>query len=122
MYRFYNNNSLGNFVNDCTIRAISLAEGNTWDYTYNKLSDLAREKGTMMDDKYFIREYLNDRYERIYETGTVGQIAGEYPDKILLITMKGHITCSLFGTIMDSFDCRHRQAEYVYIVKGLENI
>lgn len=117
MYRFYNNNSLGNFVNDCTIRAISLAEGNTWDYTYDKLSNLAQSKGTMMDDKYFIREYLNDRYERIYENGTVGQIAGEYPDKILLITMKGHITCSLYGVILDSFDCRKRNVEYVWIVK-----
>ena len=106
MYRFYNNNSLGNFVNDCTIRAISLAEGNTWDYTYDKLSNLAQSKGTMMD-----------RYERIYENGTVGQIAGEYPDKILLITMKGHITCSLYGVILDSFDCRKRNVEYVWIVK-----
>jgi len=117
MYRFYNANILGNFVNDCTIRAISLAEGNTWDETYDKLSNLAQEKGTMMDDKYFIREYLNERYKRINVTGTVGQVANEYSDKICLITMSGHITCSVYGVIYDSFDCRRRPAEFLWIIK-----
>lgn len=117
MYIFYNANVLGNFVNDCTIRAISLAEGNTWDETYNKLSNLAQEKGTMMDDKYFIREYLNDHYKREDVKGTVGQVASEYSDKICLITMTGHITCSVYGVIYDSFDCRRRQVEYLWIVK-----
>mgnify|MGYP006908800683 CR=1 FL=1 len=117
MYKFYNANVLGNFVNDCTIRAISLAEGNTWDYTYEKLSDLAQEKGTMMDDKYFIREYLNSHYKREDVYGTVGQVSAEYSDKICLITMAGHITCSIYGVIYDSFDCRKRQAEYLWIIK-----
>ncbi len=117
MYKFYNANVLGNFVNDCTIRAISLAEGNTWDYTYDKLSNLAQAKGTMMDDKYFIREYLNSNYKRVDVSGTVGQVASEYSDKICLITMSGHITCSVYGVIYDSFDCRRRNAEYLWIVK-----
>lgn len=117
MYRYFNANVLGNFVNDCTIRAISLAEGNTWDYTYNKLSNLAQEKGTMMDDKYFIREYLNERYDRVDVSGSVGEIASKFSDKICLITMAGHITCSIYGVIYDSFDCRKRQAEYLWIVK-----
>ena len=117
MYRFYNANVLGNFVNDCTIRAISLAEGNTWDYTYDKLSNLAQEKGTMMDNKYFIRDYLNTHYKRINVSGSVGQVASEYSDKICLITMSGHITCSVYGVIYDSFDCRRREAEYLWIVK-----
>ena len=117
MYRFYNNNSLGNYVNDCTIRAISLAEGNSWDYTYNKMSDLAQSKGTMMDDRNFIRWYLDTNYKRIPRIyGSVGTIAGEYPDKTLLITMAGHITCSKNGVIYDSFDCRMRDVEDVWIV------
>jgi hypothetical protein len=36
--------------------------------------------------------------------------------------MKGHITCSKpnkdgIPTIYDTFDCRYREAEYVWIVK-----
>ena len=118
MYKFYNNNSLGLFENDCTVRAISTATGNTWDDTYKHLSNIARLNGTMMDDKDFIREYLDQRYERIpIIPATVGKVAGQHPDNILLITMNGHITCSKYGIIYDSFDCRERTAEYCWIVK-----
>lgn len=36
---------------------------------------------------------------------------------ILLITMKGHITCSKYGNIYDTFDCSNRIVEYVWIVE-----
>lgn len=118
MYRFYNANSLGNFVNDCTVRAISTAENKTWDETYNELSDIAQRKGTMMDDTNFIKGLLDYRYRRIpMIPRTVGEVSGCYPDKVLLITMDGHITCSINGVIYDSFDCRKRIAEDAWIVK-----
>ena len=43
MYEYYNANTIGRFTNDCTIRAISVAEGKTWDETYEELSDIERE-------------------------------------------------------------------------------
>lgn len=121
MYKFYNANSLGNFVNDCTVRAISLAEHISWDEAYDKLSDLAQAEGNMMDDKRFIRGYLDMNYDRVpYLSYTVGEVAGEYPDKILLITMDGHITCSVYGVIYDSFDCRKRIVEDAWVVEQKE--
>lgn len=118
MYKFYNNNSLGLFENDCTIRAIATATGNTWDDTYKHLSNIARLNGTMMDDKDFIRDYLDSRYMRIDDIPKyVGEVAGAYPDNVLLITMPSHITTSVYGVIFDSFDCRDRVAEYCWIVK-----
>lgn len=118
MYKFYNNNALGLFKNDCSIRAISTATGNSWDDTYEHLSNIAQLQGTMMDDKYFIRQYLDERYERIKDIPyTVGEVAGTYPDNILIISMNGHLTCSKFGMILDSFDCRNRVAEYCWKVK-----
>lgn len=75
-------------------------------------------EGTEMDDKYFIKDYLDSRYQRIDNIPrTVGNVAGKYPDNILLITMNGHITCSKYGVIYDSFDCRDRIAEYCWVVK-----
>ena len=118
MYKFYNNNALGLFKNDCSIRAITTATGNSWDDTYEHLSNIAQLQGTMMDDKYFIRQYLDERYERIKDIPyTVGEVAGTYPDNILIISMNGHLTCSKFGMILDSFDCRNRIAEYCWKVK-----
>lgn len=118
MYKFHNNNALGLFENDCTVRAISTATGNSWDDTYKHLSNTARLQGTMMDDKDFIRGYLDEHYERLYNIPkTVGEVAGLYPNNILLITMNGHITCSMYGIIYDSFDCRGRTAEYCWKIK-----
>ena len=118
MYKFYNNNSLGLFEDDCTVRAISMATGNSWDDTYKHLSNIARLNGKMMDDKDFIRDYLDERYERVEDIPiTVGEVAGEYKDNVLLITMVGHIVCSKYGVVYDSFDCRDRIAEYCWIVK-----
>ena len=118
MYKFHNNNALGLFENDCTVRSISTATNNSWDDTYEHLSNIARLQGTMMNDKDFIINYLDDRYIRIYDIPkTVGEVAGKYSDNILLITMNGHIVCSKYGVVYDSFDCRNRVAEYCWIVK-----
>lgn len=108
-YQFYNANAHGNFVNDCTIRAISLAEGKKWDETYEELSDIAQEKGILLDDVNFIDKLLDDRYSRTcYRETTVGEFAETHPIGIYLITMKGHITCCMDGVIYDTFDCRNR--------------
>lgn len=117
-YRYYNANARGRFENDCTIRAISCATGKSWDYVYEHLSDIAQAQGTMMDDRDFIIEYLDRRYRRIpYVYGTVGKVSKDYSDYIVLITMNGHITCSKYGIIYDSFDCSDREAEYAWIIK-----
>jgi hypothetical protein len=118
MYKFHNNNALGLFENDCTVRAISTATGNSWDDTYKHLSNTARLRGTMMDDKDFIKDYLDEHYDRMYDIPeTVDQVAGAYPNNVLLITMNGHITCAVYGVIYDSFDCRERIAEYCWKIK-----
>lgn len=108
-YRFYNANSKGNFVNDCTIRAISIAEGKTWDETYEELSKIAQRNGIILDDVNFVEPLLDSRYDRVcYKDLTVGDFAENNPKGVYLITMNGHITCCIDGTIYDTFDCRDR--------------
>lgn len=117
MYKFRNKNPMGQFENDCTIRAISTAEGITWDEAYDKLTELAQTNRTMPDDRNFIRNYLDAYYHRVpYLPELVGEVSGLYNDSILLITMNGHITCSMYGVIEDTFDCRDRVAEDAWIV------
>ena len=108
-YKFYNANAHGNFVNDCSIRAISLAEGKTWDETYQELSYIAQRNGIILDDVNFIEPLLDSRYERMcYQRMTVGEFVEQNPNGTYLITMNGHITCAINGTIYDTFDCRDR--------------
>lgn len=106
MYKFYNANSHGNFVNDCVIRAISLAERKTWDETYEKMSDLAQEKGLLFDDINFVEDYLDKHYERQPHCAkTVGDFVKSHPKGTYLITMQGHISCCVQGILYDLFDC-----------------
>ena len=109
MYEFYNANVHGNFVNDCVVRAISVAECKTWNETYDELSDLAQEEGILLDDVRFVENYLDKRYRRVsHYIMTVGEFAEEHPNGTYLITMPGHITVIIDGVLYDIFDCRER--------------
>lgn len=117
MYRFYNANSRGNFVNDCVVRAISVAECKTWDETYDELSDIAQYEGTLLDDVNFVEGYLDSKYRRIDgKPITVGEFCEDYPIGVYLVTMLGHITVVINGTVCDIFDCRDREIWDVWIV------
>lgn len=117
MYRFYNKNSQGNFVNDCVVRAIATAEHITWDEAYDKLSDLAQMEGTLLDDATFVESYLDKTYHRVaHYSKTVGEFAEEYPRGTYLITMPGHITVVINGVVYDIFDCRGREMWCAWLV------
>ena len=117
MYKFYNANAVNRYEDDCVIRAISCATGRSWDNVYDYLSDIAQYEGTLFDKKEFVRNYLDRTYERINNLeGTVGYISSLFPNNTLLITMNNHIVCSKNGIIYDTFDCRDREVEYVWLV------
>lgn len=108
MFKYYNANPFGRRVNDCTVRAISLATDETWSHTYNELSDFARMQGSMFDDVMYIDGYLDARFDKIYEKNdkrhlTVDEFIHLYPVGTYLITMNGHITCCKNGVIYDTF-------------------
>lgn len=117
MYQYYNANAVNKFTDDCVIRAISCATGKSWDEVYDYLSDEAQYEGTLLDKKDFVINYLDRTFHRLYGVyGTVGEVSGMYPNSTLLITMHGHIVCSKNGIIYDTFDCRDREVEYVWLV------
>lgn len=93
MYKYYNANPLNQNVADCTVRAISVAEGKTWDETYEELSKLAQNEGILIDDVDFIENYLDKRYRRqCHYSKTVGEFVEEHPRGVYLVTMQSHIT------------------------------
>jgi hypothetical protein len=109
MFRYHNANPRGRRVNDCTVRAISLATGRTWDATYEELTRFAQAQAIMPDEVNYIDEYLGRNFERVFCSNcrnkkTVGQITKKLPRGIYLITMNGHITCCINGVIYDTFD------------------
>ena len=112
-FEYYNANPLKRKVNDCTVRAISLATGHTWDETYEKLTRVAQEQAVMPDDVMYIEEYLSTRYEKICGCKgemrvTVGEFIDTHPQGTYLITMSGHITCAIDGCVYDTFNPKDR--------------
>lgn len=109
MYRYKNMNPKGNNIDDCTIRAISLAEGISWEKAYDNLSKSAKKMGLMMSSVEAIENYLDQRYKRVScYSKTVGDFIKKHPHGIYLITMPGHITVLKNGINYDTFDSSNR--------------
>lgn len=123
MFTYHNANPRGRNVNDCTVRAISLATGRSWDYTYRKLSEFAQIQAIMPDDVLYIDEYLERNFDKIcgcrdrYKI-TVRDFVRQNPRGTYLITMSGHITCAIDGVIYDTFDPSDRFVWGAYKVEG----
>lgn len=118
MYRYYNANSHNNFIDDCVIRSISVAEGRTWDDVYEELSTLARKKGLLFSNVRFVEDYLDKKYNKVCSNvKKVGEFAETHPHNIYLITMDGHITCCCYGIIVDTFDCSNRKMKCAWKVE-----
>ena len=84
MYKYMNKNPLNNQVDDCSVRAISVAEGISWDEAYDKLSNSARNLGLMMNSVEAIEEYLDERYRKVpHYSNYVGDFIEEYPKRNL---------------------------------------
>lgn len=110
MYKYFNANEFGYDIEDCAIRAISVAEGISWDRAYRKLSDYARERGLMLNSVESVEQYLDEHYERVCEPDmTVGEFAYMQPVGIFLVTMQGHISVIVDGNIVDTFDCSDKR-------------
>ena len=112
-YVYYNANPRGRNVNDCTVRAVCLATNKTWDSAYEELSRFAQAQAIMPDEVRYIDEFLSRRYKKICGCKdnfkiTVEEFGIQYPNGTYLITMNGHITCMIDGTVYDTFDPRDR--------------
>ena len=108
-YKFYNANPHGNRIEDCVIRCMSVLTNRSWRSVYDEMSYLAGNEGRMFDNVPFVEDYLDDRYPReCHYAKTVGEFVEEHPYGKYAITMNGHITPVINGTIYDTFNPSNR--------------
>ena len=121
-YQYYNANPLGRNVNDCAVRAISLAEDKSWDETYKKLAEFSRQEGITLSEVEFIDKYLYERYEAFCNPKRINFTVKDFLELDLkgrwLITTPGHITCVINGVCYDTFDPSEKLVYCIYKVKG----
>lgn len=116
---YYNANPQKLVMEDCVIRAISTATGLNYIAVDNLLDLIA---GVYDCDKFCVccYHYLLDEvlgYPVFYsDNETVGEICNKYPNNKLLIRMKGHLTCSLYGKIVDLWTSEDRIATCYWII------
>lgn len=117
-FEYYNANPKGNSISDCVIRAISVLTGRSWYEVYDELSDLARKDGLLFSNVVFVEDYLDERYPReCHYAKTVGEFATEYPVGRYAITVNGHITALVDGTLVDTFDPSKRIMRCAWKIK-----
>lgn len=111
MYVFANPNPHKLITDDCVIRAISLAEGRSWDDVY---ADLCVEGyinkempngnyvwGKYLTDKGYARYLLNDSCPDCY---TIREFSLDHPKGVYIVATGTHAVCVIHGDYFDVFD------------------
>ena len=119
-YMYYNRNPWKLDEEDCVCRAISAALDIKYVAVENLLELVA---GANQCDKLCVCCYhklLEDVFgmEPIYCYGErVGEIARSHPGRKLLIRIEGHLTCSMYGVVIDTWDCTDKVVDCYWIVE-----
>lgn len=114
--RFNKNPKEWKHEGDCVVRAISTAMNVSWDYTYMKLCYLGRKKCMMPNSKKLYEAYLKSNGWEKHKMPrhidgkryTVEELVNENKDKTLIISMANHLSCSMKGVLIDTWDCRNK--------------
>lgn len=119
-YEFYNRNPDGAFEEDCVCRAISMATGLKYRAVNNLLTLSADYNDCdrlcvccyrhLLDDVLELNGYDCDFKRTVYE------VAKRHKDQKLIIRVEGHLTCSMYGTIVDIWDCSDELVDRFWIV------
>ena len=119
LFHFHNANPKGKNANDCVARAISVALGQTWEYTIREMTELGIKLGLAFNEDKLIDKYLRDKgWEKYNEPRdsankklSVAQFVnkpGNYKgNKGVIIAKVGshHVSLIIDGIVWDTWDC-----------------
>lgn len=118
-FTFLNLNPYRKRTGDCVIRAVACALDVDWLEASDALYLTARNIGCEMSCLGCYTVLFSDLglFEVDVRGMSVGEVAACYPDEVMLIRMKGHLTCARYGSVMDIWDCRELDADRAWIVE-----
>lgn len=124
MYIPTNTNPNGYHIDDCVIRAISIAENKSWDYISLSLAmhsfDLKGMSSTnfVWDDYLrmngYIRSAIPNSCPRCY---TVKDFCEDHPTGIYILATGSHVVTVIDGDYYDTWDSGYEVPIYYYIKK-----
>lgn len=122
-----NLNPKGWKTGDCVVRAIAAAENLSWEVTYLFLCEVGGKKCRMPNDKQTYEQFLKDRgwikqkmpvwYDAFGKKNryTVQELANEFPDKKMVISVANHLTYVDKGTLIDTWNCGRKSVGNYWI-------
>lgn len=119
-YKYYNHNPDNLKMKDCVCRAISTAVGLRYEAIDNLLELTANvyecDKLCLCCYSKLLENVLC--YDRVncYFMKTVEQIALELPRNKVIIRIESHLTMSMYGNILDIWDCSDELVDCYWIV------
>jgi hypothetical protein len=129
VYVSYNANPERKRVGDCTVRAISKALGQEWEYTYLGLClqgfimhDMPSSDavwGTYLHSKKFKRKTLENECPQCY---TIRDFCEEYKDGTYIVALDKHVVAVVDGKLYDTWDSTDESPIYYWYIKKGEEI
>lgn len=119
-YMYYNRNPWQLEEEDCVCRAISTALNIKYTAVSNMLDMIADvnrcDKLCVCCYHKLLDEIFGLRPEYCYGE-TVGEVAENHPGSKLIIRINGHLTSSMYGVVLDIWDCTKKVADCYWIVE-----
>ena len=119
-YKFYNANPLSKIEEDCVCRAICKATKKSYYSIKRKLKligELFECDALCVCCYHHLLEQVFGLKPKYANGQTVGKIAKDFKDNILIIRIQGHLTMSEFGTVYDIWDCTQEKVDVFWIVE-----
>ena len=120
LYRYHNQNPEKIEEEDCVCRAISTAVGISYGAAQNLINLSAEVNGCdtlcVCCYHHLLEDLLElDRYNCDFRY-TVGEIAKDHPRQRLIIRVEGHLTCAMYGVVLDIWDCTREMVDCFWVV------
>lgn len=119
MYIYYNNNPKGKRIGDCVVRAISKA----LEIDYKTVGSMLLENSQKNNCHVITRDCYSKLLEKQFglkrmkaNNITVGELANLLQDHKLLIRIKNHLTCSIYGDVYDIWNPENEMVDVFWIV------
>lgn len=125
MWIEYNDNPTGRRVDDCAVRAVSVALGVDWEKAYSMMAvngylmgDMPSANsvwGSVLRQHGFSRESLPDYCPDCY---TAEDFANDHPKGTYVLGFGTHVATVIDGNIFDSWDSSKEIPQYFWRKKG----
>jgi hypothetical protein len=120
-FEYYNRNPKYAILKDCVCRAISTATNLKYVAVDNLLeltaADYDCDKLCVCCYNHLLGDILCYRRIDCDYNRTVSDVARNYPNNKVIIRVEGHLTTSIFGTILDIWDCSDEYVDCYWIVE-----